>query len=77
MADIRNNQAISKFYKLFAFLKRKGEECSAKKSKILSLEQINKFLTKAQDEKNLITKICCNYWYTWNLPVRKTLPLQI
>lgn len=52
-----NNQDISKYYKLVAFLKRKGEGYRPKKSKILSSEQIDKFLAEAPDEIYLMQKV--------------------
>ncbi|XP_023311961.1 uncharacterized protein LOC111692276 [Anoplophora glabripennis] len=57
MLKIKQDQDISKHYKLIAFLKRKGEGYQAKKSKVLTKTHIDKFLTEAEDEKYLMMKV--------------------
>ncbi|XP_051159761.1 uncharacterized protein LOC127280650 [Leptopilina boulardi] len=52
-----DNVNIAKFLKLTTFLKRKSEGYKSKKSKILSPENINTFLSEAPDEIYLATKV--------------------
>lgn len=64
---VRENIDISKYYKLIAFLKRKNVSYKPKKSSVLNKEQITKFLTEAQDEIFLPTKVSIyipyiSYW---------------
>lgn len=54
---------ISKFSKVIAYLKRKNAGFKPKKSKILSREQIDKFLLEAPDELYLLTKVCIIFYY--------------
>lgn len=55
--SIHNNTNIDNYSKLRAFLKRKGEGYQAKKSKVFSPEEINKFINDAPDEVYLATKV--------------------
>ena len=48
---------IGKYQKLRAFLKRKSDGYQAKKSKVLSEEQIQQFMKEAPDEIYLLTKV--------------------
>ncbi len=48
---------ISKYCKLTSFLKRKNDGFKPKKSKILTAEEINRFLLEAPDEKHLMNKV--------------------
>lgn len=57
MLNVNNNQDISKFYKLIAFLKRKGEGYRPKKSKIFTRQNIDKFIAEAPDDKYLMFKV--------------------
>jgi hypothetical protein len=58
-AMLNNNHDIdiSKFTKLISFLKRKNDDYKPKKSKILTSEQVDMFLTKAPDNEYLMTKV--------------------
>lgn len=54
---INENLDIAKYLKLTAFLKRKSDGFQAKKSKILSSENVEKFLSEAPEEIYLATKV--------------------
>lgn len=54
---IKNNVDISKYHKLLAFLKRQNVGYRPKKSKILTREQIDKFLNEAPDTDYLMMKV--------------------
>lgn len=54
---LRENVDISKFYKLIAFLKKKNEGYTPKKSKILDQKQVMDFLKNAPDETYLLSKV--------------------
>lgn len=54
---INKNVDIGKFSKLLAFLRKKSDGYVPKKSKILSREQILKFVEEAPDHNYLVTKI--------------------
>lgn len=54
---IKENVDISKYHKLVAFLKRKSVGYRPKKSKILTREQIDRFLNEAPDTKYLMIKV--------------------
>lgn len=49
---------IKPYYTLLAFIKRQSQGFQSKKSKVLTTEEINKFLTEAPDDKYLLTKVC-------------------
>lgn len=51
------NIDISRFGKLFLFLKRTSDGYKPKKAKILSEEQVTKFLLEADDQKWLLEKV--------------------
>ncbi|KAJ8970119.1 hypothetical protein NQ317_003837 [Molorchus minor] len=59
MLDIHicDNIDISKFLKLIAFLKRTGDGYQAKKSKILTKSEIDRFLSSADDKEFLMIKV--------------------
>lgn len=57
MLNIKNNQDISRYYKLIAFLKRKGEGYRPKKSKIFTQKEIDRFIIEAPDEQYLMLKV--------------------
>jgi hypothetical protein len=62
MLNIRDGIDVTKFLKLIPFLKKKSVGYQAKKSKVLTPEQINLFLEKASDENYLLWKVnvkCC------------------
>jgi integrase len=48
---------IFRFYKVITFLKRKNENYVPKKAKVLSKEQVEKFLVEAPDESWLLCKV--------------------
>lgn len=50
---VKNNVGVNKYSKLIAFLKCKSEGYRPKKSKILTTEQMNEFITKARSENRL------------------------
>ncbi|KAJ8914029.1 hypothetical protein NQ315_012053 [Exocentrus adspersus] len=56
MLNVKRNIDVSKFYKLSAFLKRKSEGYKPKKAKVLTLDQIDKFLLEAPDKDFLMIK---------------------
>ncbi|KAK4876904.1 hypothetical protein RN001_009410 [Aquatica leii] len=47
-----------KFPQTIAFLKRQGVGYVPKKAKVLTAEQVTKFICEASDEKWLLTKVC-------------------
>lgn len=55
--SIRQNEDISKFYKLQALLKRYNQGYVPKKSKILELGEMEKFLKEAPNSDFLATKV--------------------
>lgn len=55
--SIRHNVDISKYLKLRALLKRQADGYKLKKSKILTKEQINKFIQEAPDKECLMIKV--------------------
>jgi hypothetical protein len=57
MISIDKNVDLSKYTNLIAFLKRQSEGYRAKKSKSFSKENIEKFLTTANDEDYLMQKV--------------------
>ncbi|CAH1381996.1 unnamed protein product [Tenebrio molitor] len=57
MISINKNLDLSKYTNLIAFLKRQSEGYRAKKSKSFSKENIEKFLTTANDEDYLMQKV--------------------
>jgi hypothetical protein len=57
MISINKNLDLSKYTNLIAFLKRQSEGYCAKKSKSFSKENIEKFLTTANDEDYLMQKV--------------------
>jgi hypothetical protein len=54
---VRNEIDISKYQKLQAFLKRQGDNYKPKKSKVLSKDEIDKFITEALDDTYLMIKV--------------------
>jgi hypothetical protein len=57
--NIRDGIDVTKFLKLVPFLKKKSVVYQAKKSKVLTRDQINLFLEKASDENYLLWKWKC------------------
>jgi hypothetical protein len=57
MISINKNLDLSKYTNLIAFLKRQSEGYRAKKSKSFSKQNIEKFLTTANDEDYLMEKV--------------------
>ncbi|KAJ8919298.1 hypothetical protein NQ315_003882 [Exocentrus adspersus] len=56
MLNVKRNIDVSKFYKLSAFLKRKSEGYKPKNAKVLTLDQIDKFLLEVPDKDFLMIK---------------------
>lgn len=54
---IKNNVDVSKYATLAAFLKRKSDGFQSKKSKILTSNDIERFLNEAPDDQYLATKV--------------------
>lgn len=54
---IKHDVNISKFPKLRSLLKRQSEGYKAKKSKILTKEEVNKFILEASDKEYLMIKV--------------------
>ncbi|CAK1603812.1 unnamed protein product [Parnassius mnemosyne] len=57
MLKIRNNVDISQYPKLNAFLKRLSDGFTTKKSKILTSNEVERFLNEAPDVRYLTTKV--------------------
>lgn len=55
--NIKNDIDISTYPKLKAFLKRRSSGYKAKKAKILTADQINKFIVNAPNEEYLFLKV--------------------
>lgn len=55
--NIYKNIYINKFAKLITFLKRSSENYKPKKSKIFTLEELNRFIYEAPDNKFLMMKV--------------------
>lgn len=55
--SVKNNVDISKYSRLVVFLKRQNTGYQAKKSKILTKEQVHQFLIDAPEEKYLMVKV--------------------
>lgn len=54
---VKDNVDIGKYSKLIAFLKRKSVGHRAKKSKVLTRDEINSFLFDAPDDRYLMIKV--------------------
>lgn len=52
--NVKHKVDISQYRKLYALLKRKSPGYVVKKSKIFSLDQIQRFLDKAPDDKDFL-----------------------
>jgi hypothetical protein len=63
MLNIRDGIDVTKFLKLVPFLKKKSVGYQAKKSQVLTREQINLFLEKASDENYLLWKVNVKFCY--------------
>jgi integrase len=57
MLNVKENIDVRKFPKLVPYLKNKSVGYRGKKSKILTQEDISKFIEEAADEKNLLKKV--------------------
>lgn len=55
--SIKNNIDISRYPKVIAFLKRKSVGYKPKKSRVLNKDQIDKFLSEAEDNIYLMKKV--------------------
>lgn len=58
---IKHNLKIDEFQGLIAFLKQNSSGYEAKKSKVLSPEEIKKFMNEAPDDMYLATKVSLKY----------------
>lgn len=56
--NLNNNVNISSYTKLIAFLKKQSVGCRSKKSRVLTRDDVNNFLTDAPNEKYLLIKVC-------------------
>lgn len=56
-ALFKNGVDVSKYFKVKAYLKRKSQGYRPKKSKILTQEQVERFMNEAPDEKYLMVKV--------------------
>lgn len=56
--NINDNVNIKKFTKIIPYLKQKSIGYRPKKSRVLSKEQITKFLEEADINEHLLTKVC-------------------
>lgn len=54
---INDNEDISKYLKVLAFLKRKNSGYQPKKSKVFTREEVNRFLNDAPDDIYLLIKV--------------------
>ncbi|CAK1588890.1 unnamed protein product [Parnassius mnemosyne] len=61
MLKIRNNVDISEYPKLNAFLKLQSDSFTTKKSKILTSNEVERFLNEAPDDRYLATKVGLNF----------------
>lgn len=55
--QINENTDISQYKKLIAFLKRQNDSYEAKKSKVLTMENVTQFLKEAPDDTFLLIKV--------------------
>lgn len=66
---VKSGVDVKKCFKVIAFLKRKYEGYSPKKSKTLTFQQIQRFINEAPDEKYLIEKVASILGiHIWRLP---------
>lgn len=56
--SLKHNLDIGKYNRLMALLKRKSDGFASKKSKTLSSDDVERFLTEAPDVEYLATKVC-------------------
>lgn len=61
--NIKENIDVTKFMKLVPYLKKKSVGHQAKKSKILTGEQVNQFITEADNEHYLLMKVIFAIFY--------------
>jgi integrase len=61
MLNVKENIDVRKFPKLVPYLKNKSVGYRGKKSKILTQEDISKFIEKAAGEKNVLKKVTNEY----------------
>lgn len=76
MISMNKNVDIGKYSHLITFLKRKAEGYRPKKSKILTKQDVIKFLQEADDKKFLLTKVrclrCChNHLHTFTILISR------
>jgi hypothetical protein len=57
--NLKNGINIEKVSKLRAFLKRQNDGYTPKKSRVLTKEQVDRFLNFAPDNKYLMMKVLC------------------
>lgn len=58
MLLVQENVNIAKFMKVTAFLKKCNVGYQPVQSKILTREEVNRFLKEAPDEQYLLAKVC-------------------
>jgi site-specific recombinase XerD len=61
--NIYKNVDISRYAKLQAFLKKQGENYQPKKSKILQVEDICRFIRHADNKMYLAMKVCSHFQF--------------
>jgi hypothetical protein len=61
--NINKNVDISRYAKLQAFLKKQGENYQPKKSKILEVEDICRFIGHADNKMYLAMKVCSHFQF--------------
>lgn len=61
MISTQKNIDISKYTQLLALLKQKSDGFKSKKTKVLTWENIRRFLLEADDDKFLLLKVNTNY----------------
>lgn len=61
--NIKENIDVMKFLKLVPYLKKKSVGYQAKKSKVLTGEQVNQFITEADNDHYLLMKVIFAFFY--------------
>jgi hypothetical protein len=62
--NVKKNIDISRYSKVIAFLKRKSVGYKVKKSRVLNKEEIDKFLSEADDNSYLMIKVEINFLFS-------------
>lgn len=61
--NIKDNVNITKFSKIIPYLKQKSIGYRPKKSRVLSKENVTKFLEEADTNEHLLTKVCILFYF--------------